>query len=120
MRLRELESWLQQASGFEDPKMELEQYATSPKIAGRYRTTAGNFTCRWGGCVCQPRDVGPHDWARADFLDLTRNFQETPFWGAIRPLLVDGGTSDPSMPSLAPIMPGHSSPLPYSAGPDVC
>ena len=35
MRLRELESWLQQADGFGDPKMELEQYATSPRIAGK-------------------------------------------------------------------------------------
>jgi len=73
-----------------------------------------------GRGVRQPRGVGPHDWARADFLDLTRTFQETSFGGAIHPLMVDGGTSDPSMPSLAPIMPGHSNPLPYSAGPDVC
>lgn len=36
MKLRQLESWLQQANGFADPKMELEQYATSPQIAGLY------------------------------------------------------------------------------------
>jgi len=41
MRLRELESWLQQVDGFAAPKMELEQYVTSPHIAAHMMYTIG-------------------------------------------------------------------------------
>jgi len=34
MKLKELESCLQQVDGFEEPKILLEQYPTSPHIAG--------------------------------------------------------------------------------------
>ena len=36
MRLRELESHLQDVDGFESPKVLLEQYATTPHIAGEF------------------------------------------------------------------------------------
>jgi len=39
MRLRELEQWLSQVDGFEDPKMELEQYRTSANMAAHMLTT---------------------------------------------------------------------------------
>ena len=35
MRVRELEQWLSQVDGFEEPKMEREQYVTSAHIAAR-------------------------------------------------------------------------------------
>ena len=35
MKLKELESVLQQVDGFEEPKILLEQYPTSPHIAGQ-------------------------------------------------------------------------------------
>lgn len=35
LRLKELESRLQQVDGFEKPKLLLEQYPTRPHIAGR-------------------------------------------------------------------------------------
>lgn len=37
MKLKELESCLQQVDGFEEPKILLEQYPTSPHIAGIVR-----------------------------------------------------------------------------------
>ena len=33
MRLKELEGYLQQVDGFENPKVDLEQYPTTPHIA---------------------------------------------------------------------------------------
>lgn len=35
MKLKELESWLQEVSGFETPKVSLEQYETPAHIAAR-------------------------------------------------------------------------------------
>lgn len=35
MKLKELETWLQEVSGFESPKLKLEQYETPAHIAAR-------------------------------------------------------------------------------------
>lgn len=35
MKLKELESWLTRLDGFENPKVQLEQYATSSHVAAR-------------------------------------------------------------------------------------
>lgn len=44
MKLKELESFLQQVDVFEDPKIIFEQYPTSPHIAGDdHRWTYSNF-----------------------------------------------------------------------------
>lgn len=48
MKLKELESWLSQCEGFTNPKVALEQYATSAHIASRMLYSAqenidGNF-----------------------------------------------------------------------------
>ena len=36
MKLKQLESWLEDVDVFENPKVKLEQYPTTPHIAGEY------------------------------------------------------------------------------------
>lgn len=52
LKLKELESRLQEVDGFEKPKLLLEQYPTRPHIAGR---VAGSSCPLWG-CFCPVRD----------------------------------------------------------------
>uniref|UniRef100_A0A8C2PLC1 Uncharacterized protein n=1 Tax=Cyprinus carpio TaxID=7962 RepID=A0A8C2PLC1_CYPCA len=58
MKLKELESCLQQVDGFEEPKILLEQYPTSPYIAGEHYTVFVSTVCIFNhkicdiGCVC--------------------------------------------------------------------
>lgn len=42
MKLKELESYLQQVDVFEEPKILFEQYPTSPHIAGNHRWTSNS------------------------------------------------------------------------------
>ena len=37
VRLKELEGWLQDVEVFDKPKVKLEQYPTTPHIAGNYK-----------------------------------------------------------------------------------
>lgn len=65
MRLKELESYLQQVDVFEKPKVELEQYPTTPHIASHmlytidktFRDIEGKFVADLG-CGCGVLSVG--------------------------------------------------------------
>jgi len=50
MKLKELENWLTRCDGFEKPKVQLEQYATSSHVAARMLYCAKENI--EGGCVC--------------------------------------------------------------------
>ncbi|XP_034740987.1 rRNA N6-adenosine-methyltransferase METTL5 isoform X2 [Etheostoma cragini] len=65
MKLKELESWLQQVDGFEEPKILLEQYPTSPHISACMLYTIQNtFNDIEGklvadlGCGCGVLSIG--------------------------------------------------------------
>ena len=65
MKLKELESWLQDLSGFENPKVKLEQYETPAHIASRMvHTMEASFGDLQGkmvadlGCGCGMLAVG--------------------------------------------------------------
>uniref|UniRef100_A0A671P849 Uncharacterized protein n=1 Tax=Sinocyclocheilus anshuiensis TaxID=1608454 RepID=A0A671P849_9TELE len=47
MKLKELESCLQQVDGFEEPKILLEQYPTSPHIAGNSLKSFQEISLIW-------------------------------------------------------------------------
>ena len=52
LKLKELESRLQEVDGFEKPKLLLEQYPTRPHIAGR----AAGSSCPLGAWSCPVHD----------------------------------------------------------------
>ena len=62
VKLKELESWLQDVEVFENPKVKLEQYPTTPHIAGE-----NIFQCRrlalWGWNKSGAVRVGRTEWS---------------------------------------------------------